>query len=76
MNPAVNKLFVTDMQQQKAVELFADRLRVRMSKLAAEHMQNGGLLEVSFSCGVSEIGQLRDALRRTFNGQPYFIDRV
>lgn len=62
--------------EMEAVELFADRLLVRMSKVAAEHMQNGGLLEVSFSCGVPEFGQLRDALRRTFNGQPYFIDRV
>jgi hypothetical protein len=62
--------------EMDAVELFTDRLLVRMSKVAAEHMQNGGLLEVSFSCGVSEFSQLRDALRRTFNGQSYFIDRV
>lgn len=62
--------------EMEAVELFADRLLVRMSKVAAAHMQNGGLLEVSFSCGASKLGQLRGALRRTFNGQPYFIDRV
>jgi hypothetical protein len=62
--------------EMEAVELFSDRLLVRMSKVAAAHMQNGGLLEVLFSCDASEFGQLRDALRRTFNGQRYFIDRV
>lgn len=62
--------------EMEAVELLANRLRVRMSKVAAEHMQNGGLLEVSFALGGSEFGQLRNALRRTFNGQPYFVERV
>jgi hypothetical protein len=59
--------------EMEAVELLADRLRVRMSKVAADHMQNGGLLEVSFVLGESHFGQLRNALKRTFNDQPYFV---
>ncbi len=62
--------------EMEAVELWADRLRVRMSKVAADHMQNGGLLEVSFVLGESEFGQLRSALKRTFNDQPYFVEPV
>jgi hypothetical protein len=60
--------------EMEAVELLADRLRVRMSKVAADHMENGGLLEVSFELGESEFGQLRNALKRTFDDQPYFVE--
>jgi hypothetical protein len=62
--------------EMEAVELFANRLCVRMSKIAAEHMQNGGLLEVSFVLGGSDFDQLRSALRRTFGSRAYFVERV
>lgn len=62
--------------EMEAVELLPDRLRVRMSKVASDHMQNGGLLEVSFVLNESEFGQLRSALKRTFNDQPYFVELV
>lgn len=62
--------------EMEVVELLVDRLRIRMSTVAAEHMQNGGLLEVSFALGGAEFGQLQAALRRTFDGQPYFVERL
>ncbi len=60
----------------EAVELLADRLRIRMNKDAADHMKNSGLLEVSFVLDESEFGQLRAALKRTFIDQPYFVELV
>jgi len=57
-------------------ELLRDSVHIQMSKIAADHMQNGGILQVSFQLSASEFETLRTALRRTFSGQPYFFERV
>jgi Immunity protein 10 len=57
-------------------ELRRESVHIQLSQTAADHMQNGGLLDVAFKLSGPEFETLRTALRRTFSGQPYFAERV
>jgi len=57
-------------------ELHRDRVRVKMDDAAASHMGNDGSIEVEFTLNRDEFSQLRRALRGTFHGCSYFIERV
>ena len=57
-------------------ELLRDRVKVKMNEAAASCMGNDGLIEVGFTLNEHEFARLREALRRTFREQRYFVERV
>jgi hypothetical protein len=58
-----------------SVELFRDRLCIRMDDTAAARMKTNGRIEVAFDLDDGRFDELRSALSETFRDRDYYRDR-
>lgn len=59
----------------ESFQLRRDCVKVQLDMVAASHMKNDGAINVDFKLDDDEFNQLRQALKRTFRGHPYFTEQ-